>query len=252
MKFKLLVLILFVSRFSYAQSEKLDEYKVANINNVITLFKQKNIDSISSIISFPLHREYPIPSIKNEKELRQRFDKVFDKILIDKIANSKTNQWSEVGGEGIMLDNGIVWIDSGLGKIIAVNYQSPFEKQLKKDLIEKEKEVLYISLKNFKNPTYKIKTKNYLIRIDKLSEYKYRYASWKINEKESSKPDLILNNGILEFQGSGGNSVITFSKGNYTYKVYRNIIGEDNSPDITLEVEKNEQIILTQDGTLIE
>lgn len=252
MKFRLLVLILFVSKFSYAQSEKLDEYKLANINNVVTFFKQKNIDSISSIINFPLHREYPIPSIKNEKELRQRFNEVFDKVLIAKIANSKTKQWSEVGWRGIMLDNGIVWIDSDEGKIIAVTYQSTFEKQLKKDLIEKEKEALHISLKNFESPTYKIKTKNYLIRIDKLSDYKYRYASWKINEKESSKPDLILNNGALEFLGSGGNSVITFSKGNYTYKVYRNIMGEDNSPDITLEVEKDEQIILTQDGTLIE
>jgi hypothetical protein len=28
-------------------------------------------------------------------------------------------------------------------------------------------------------------------------------------------------------------------------------MGEDNSPDITLEIEKNEEIVLTTDGTLI-
>lgn len=252
MKFRIFVLILFVSKFSFAQNVNIDKYKLANINIVINLFKQKNIDSISSIINFPLNREYPIPSIKNVKEFKQRFNEVFDKTLIDKLAKSKTKQWEEVGYHGIMLDNGIVWIDSYDGKIISVNYQSNFEKQLKKELIEKEKKELHSTLKVFQCPIYKIKTKNYIIRIDKISEYEFRYASWKISENESSKPDLILKNGVLNFLGSGGNSVLTFSNGNYTYKIYRNIIGEDNSPDITLEVEKDKQIILTQNGTLFE
>ena len=251
MKFRLLLLILLVSKIGYSQSEKLDDYKVAKINNVIALFKQKNIEKISNIINFPLRREYPISSIKNGIEFKQRFSEVFDKVLIDKIANSKTEQWSEVGWRGIMLDNGVVWIDSYEGKITAVNYQNDFEKKLRKDLIDKEKENVHISLKTFESPTYKIKTKKYLIRIDELTNNKYRYASWKISEKESSKPDIILNNGELEFQGSGGNHVIIFANGNYTYKIYRNIIGEENSPDIKLEVEKYGQIILNQNGTLL-
>ncbi|TDE42680.1 hypothetical protein E0I26_12495 [Flavobacterium rhamnosiphilum] len=251
MKFRLLFLILLVSKIGYSQDGKLEDYKVANINNVISLFKQKNIDKISSIIDFPLRREYPIPSIKNSKEFRQRFNEIFDKVLIDKITNSKVKQWSEVGWRGIMLDNGILWIDSTEGKITAVTYQSNFEKKLKKDLIDKEKGNLHISLKIFESPTYKIKTKNYLIRVDKLSDYKYRYASWKIGEKESSKPDLTLKDGKWEFEGSGGNHVITFKNANYIYRVYRNIIGEDNAPDITIEIEKNGKIILTANGTLI-
>jgi hypothetical protein len=51
--------------------------------------------------------------------------------------------------------------------------------------------------------------------------------------------------------GSGGNHVFTFVNGIYTYKVYRNIMGEGTPPDITLEIEKNEEIILATDGTLI-
>ena len=235
----------------FDDNEQLEEYKIDSINNVITLFKEKNIDKISNKIDFPLYREYPIPPIKDKEEFRKRFSEVFDEILIDKIANSKIEQWSEVGWRGIMLDNGIVWMANSDGMITAVNYQSKFEKKLMKDLIDKEKENLYISLKTFEKPIYKIKTKKYLIRIDQLTNEKYRYASWKISEKESSKPDIILDNGELDFQGSGGNHVITFINGNYTYKVYRNIIGEENSPDITLEIEKNGQIILTEDGTLI-
>ena len=107
-----------------------------------------------------------------------------------------------------------------------------------------------MSLKTFENPTYKIKTKTSLIRLDELKYYKYRYAPCKIGADESSKPDIIIDNGELEFEGSGGNHVITFIKENYSYKIYRNIMGEENSPDITLEVEKDGEIILTEDGKL--
>lgn len=251
MKFRLLLLILLFTKIGYSQIEKLNDYKIANINNVIALFKQKDIDKISTVIKFPLNRDFPIPSIKDEKEFTKRFSEVFDKVLIEKIANSKTKQWSEAGWRGIMLDSGILWIDSTEGKIIAVTYQSDFERKLKKDLIDKEKKNLDVSLKKFDSPIYKIKTKKHLIRIDKISDYKYRYASWRISEKESSKPDIILKNGKWESLGSGGNHVITFTSANYTYRIYRNIIGEDNSPDITLEVEKNGKIILNEDGTLV-
>src|SRR5690606_40506133 len=64
-------------------------------------------------------------------------------------------------------------------------------------------------------------SKNYLIRIDELTNDNYRYASWKIGEKESSKPDIIIDNGKLKFEGSGGNHVIIFTNDEYTYKVDR-------------------------------
>jgi len=231
-------------------NEKLAYDKIESINNVFELFKSNNVDKVSDIISFPLERQYPIPSIKNKNEFNKRFSEVFDKILIDKIANSNIEQWSEVGWRGIMLDNGVLWMANSDGIITAVNYQSDFEKKLRIDLIDREKENLHNSLKTFESPTYKIKTKNYLIRIDELTNDKYRYASWKISDKETSKPDIILNDGELEFEGSGGNHVITFFKGKYTYKVYRNTIGEESSPDITLEIEKDGKTILSEDGTL--
>lgn len=251
MKFELLTLFLLVFKLGYSQSDKIDDSKVLFIKNVIGLFKQDNIDSISTVVNFPLRREYPIPSVISENEFKQRFTEIFDRALIDKIVNSKAEQWSEVGWRGIMLDNGVVWIDSYEGKIIAVNYQSDFEKKQIQELIEKEKQKLHNSIKTFQSPTYKIITKNYLIRIDKLSDYKYRYASWKNVKNESSKPDIILDNGEIEYQGSGGNHVITFSNKSYSYKIYRNVIGADDSPDITLEIGKEEKMILTEDGKLI-
>jgi hypothetical protein len=232
-------------------NDELKDYEIDSIKAVIALFKEKDIDRISNKISYPLYRQYPIPPIKDKEELKKRFSEVFDQILIDKIANSKISQWSEVGWRGIMLDNGDLWIANSDGVITTVNYQSDFEKKLRTNLISRDKDNLHVSLKTFQSPVYKIETNKYLIRIDELPNNKYRYASWKVDEKETSKPDIILNNGQWEHLGSGGNHVITFENGIYTYKVYRNIMGEDNSPDITLEIEKNEEIVLTTDGTLI-
>jgi hypothetical protein len=234
--------------------EASDELEVAekdSILRMISLFKAKNIDAISEKISYPLEREYPIPSIKDKAEFKQRFQEVFDAFLVAKIANSKIEDWSEVGWRGIMLDNGEVWMGNSDGTITSVNYQSEFEKQRKETLIAEDKEKIHPSLKTFRLPTYKIKTKNYLIRIDELENEKYRYASWKVGDNQSSKPEIVIQNGTIEFGGSGGNHVITFLNGKYTYKVYRIILGEGDSPEIRLSVEKDGKAILTQDGALI-
>lgn len=251
MKFITIIFSLLFFNCSHAQHQQLASYKNANINRVIAAFKQKDINRISRLISYPLRREYPIPAIKNDKELRVRFTEVFDDSLVGMIAKSKTKQWSEAGWRGIMLNYGSLWIDSYSGKIIAVNYQSGFEIKQKTTLVEKDRASIHASLRTYELPVYKIRTKHYLIRIDELNGNIYRYASWKSGKPESSQPDMVLTNGQFESLGSGGNHVITFINNNFKYLVYRNIIGEDNAPDITLEVEKDGKIILSEGGNLV-
>lgn len=249
MKYKILIFLLIIFNLSFAQND-LDKIEIANIQKLINLFKAKNIDGISKIITYPLDREYPIPSIKNETELKKRFNDVFDQKIISKISDSKIDQWSEVGWRGIMLNNGDLWIESD-GKIKALNYQSDYEINQKKSLIENDKKKLYSTLKVFKSPTYKIRTKSYLIRIDELENGKYRYASWKTGKSETSKPDLVLTNGELKFDGSGGNHTIIFKKGEFNYKIYRGIVGEKDAAEISLTVEQKGKMILQQDGKLL-
>lgn len=245
-------LTLFIFKISCAQTAQFKQQEIANINNIIRLFKQKNIDSISTIVLFPLQREHPIPNVNNAAELKLRFDEVFDTDLVDKIANSKIEQWSEIGWRGIAFDNGIIWIDGQEGKITAVTYQSNVEKEKRKAIIDKDKASLHQSLTDFESPKHTITTKSYLIRIDNLPEYKYRYASWKIGRKKSSKPNMVLNNGVLEYDGNGGNYMITFLDKDYRYKIYRYVLGADNSPDITLEIEKNGKVVLKEEGKLVQ
>lgn len=229
----------------------LNDEQTERVKTIIALFKENNIDKISNKINYPLYREYPIPPIKDKEAFKQRFNEVFDSILIDKIANSKLEQWSAVGWRGVMLDNGMVWLGYSDAIITAVNYESDFEKKLREALIAKDKENLHPSLKTLVSPTYKIQTKKYHIRIDELTNYKYRYASWKMGEKESSKPDIILTDGEKVFEGSGGNHVFTFVNEHYTYKVYRTMIENPKMTEIRLYIMKDGQEILKEDGKLI-
>ncbi len=235
------------------QTKQLDltDEQTERVKIIIELFKEHNIDKISNQINYPLYRQYPIPPIKDKEAFKQRFNEVFDTVLINKIANSQLEQWSDVGWQGVMLDNGTVWLGYSDAVITAVNYQSELEKELRAALIAKDKENLHPSLKTFVSSTYKIQTRQYHIRIDELTNHQYRYASWKMGEKESSKPDIILTDGEKVFEGSGGNHVFTFVNNNYTYKVYRNILGEEDMPDITLIILKDGKEILKEGGKLI-
>src|SRR5690554_300903 len=252
MKTKIFLLLSLTASIGFTQSQCLDADKQAKVEKIISLFKEKNPSKLSKVIAYPFKRHHPLPDVKNEREFKQRFAQIFDESIIDMIANSNINQWEEVGSRGIMLDAGIVWIDSDSGKIISLNYQSDSEIKQTTKLISKAKENLHSSLRNFESPIFKVKTKNYLIRIDQLSDHTYRYASWKVNNTETSKPDLVLKNGAINYDGSGGNHNISFVKGEFTYKIFRYVIGTGVEPDVTLEVYKNNRIVLTEDGTLVE
>ena len=100
---------------------------IQNIEYLKKMFRQKAVDEISENIVYPLKRTSPIPSVENAEELKERFDSIFDEDLIRIITSSDIDQWSEMGWRGIMLDDGILWMDYD-GKITAVNYQSKYEK----------------------------------------------------------------------------------------------------------------------------
>ncbi|MFX4235680.1 hypothetical protein ACOL3F_07015 [Aliarcobacter butzleri] len=237
------ILFLLIFSFLFANSNELKQSQTENIQKIIKAFQENDIEYISNnVIKYPLKRQYPIPSIKNQEELKKRFSEVFDDKLIEEIKNSKIEDWSEMGWRGIMLNQGTLWLNFD-EIIIAINYQSDFEKRLREDLIRKEKEQLDSSLKEFIEPTYKIKTKNFLIRIDKIDDSKYRYSSWKIGKSESSKPDLVLLNGEIEYSGTIGYQYFIFKNRNYTYEI--------DIDATSLEVMKDNKTILLEKGELL-
>jgi hypothetical protein len=233
--------------------DKITAAESKHIEYLIALFKNRNKEALSKKILFPLNREYPLPKTKNRDEFLKGFDEIFDTILVDKISRSKIENWSKVGTKGIMLDDGIVWIDLESGSIIAINYQSEAEKQKSFLLIEKQKKYLHPSISTFKKPIHKIITKNFLIRIDELENQKYRYTAWGVGKKENTKPDLVLYNGQINYEGSGGNTVLTFTNQDIVYEIQHHVTGFEYAlPNYTLTVTQNGRSIIEEKGVGLE
>ncbi len=234
--------LLFTSN-TFALEQKYHEF----ILPVIAAFEGDDKAAIASLVYYPLKRRYPIPDIKDEAELINRFDEVFDDELTAVIASSNIDtDWDSVGWRGIMLNNGVMWVDTD-GKIIAVNTQNAKEQALAKSLIEQGKQSLHASINTFEKPVLDWKTANYHIRVDHLGDHNFRYAVWGIDKKPSDKPDMVLLNGDITFEGSGGNHNYTFKNGRYSYVLQVTIIGCDTSPPGWIEVYKGDELLLAED-----
>ena len=192
----MLCLSLFFTSNTFALEQKYHE----SVLPVITAFKMHDKTAIAAHIRYPLKRQYPLPDIKNEAEFINRFDEVFDDELTAVIASSNIDtDWDSVGWRGIMLNNGVMWVDTD-GKIIAVNTQNAKEQALAKSLIEQGKQSLHASINTFEKPVLDWKTANYHIRVDDLGDHNFRYAVWGIDKKPSDKPDMVLLNGDITFE----------------------------------------------------
>jgi hypothetical protein len=245
-----ILLLIFSLTDSYSQLSK-TEYEGV-VEYFVDCIKNTNIDRLDSIISYPIQRPYPIPSINNKQELKNRYSEIFDDSLTSLITSSNIKEdWSDVGWRGIMLHNGVVWLDYD-GRFITTNYTSDKERAIEEKWIEYEKGLLYTDLKEFKKPIHTIETDKFIVRIDLLENQKYRYASWSKESDISNKPDLVINNGEWTPDGSGGNHHFTFKNGEYSYVVLVNVLGTDETAPFNLEVFKNDKVILNQSAELKE
>lgn len=248
--FSLLLFFTVCTFASFGQQLK-QEYQT-KINIFIGHVINDDSKEISKWISYPLKRQYPIPDIKTKEDFILKYTEIFDDSLKNLIIDSNpASDWDEMGWRGIMLNQGILWMDTE-GKIIAINYQSSLEKTKQKKIIETDRNKLHSSLVDFKNPEYVLDTSKFRIHIDQLSNRKYRYASWPISKPMSEKPDLILTNGEVFMDGSGGNHHFEFKNGIYTYQCFIwRLRGSDTSP-ADLIVYKNKDEILSQSAVIVE
>lgn len=217
----------------------------------INLVKNGDRKGLAKIVSYPLSREYPLPAIKNQQEFLSRYDELFDEALKKMIISSKPgSDWDKVGWRGITLRNGEIWLDED-GKLIAINYQSRMEHLQMERLIALEKLTLHPLLQKFEKPVLILETSQYRVRIDDMGQGHFRYASWKLNKKMTDKPDLIVLNGELIFQGSGGNHTYQFKNNSYVYECYIEVMGAEGAPRAVLTILKGEQEILSQNARIL-
>ena len=241
-------ILLFLSLLFTSNMFALEQKYHESVLPVISAFKAHDKTAIAAHIRYPLKRRYPLPDIKNEAGFITRFDEVFDDELVAVIGSSNINtDWDSVGWRGIMLNNGVIWVDTD-GKVIAVNTQNTTEQAHAEKLIAQDKQSLHSSIKTFQKPILDWKTANYRVRIDNLGDGNFRYVSWSIDKSPSDKPDIVLINGNITFEGSGGNHHYTFKNGRYSYVLHVTIIGCDTSSLGWLEVYKNDKQLLFEDA----
>ena len=233
------------------QSQDLKPEYQKFISSFISEVKSNNKNAVAARITFPLKREYPIPTVINKTDFIKRYNEIFDKTLISKITKSNpAKDWSEMGWRGIMLNQGDLWMDTN-GKIIAINYQSEAEKKQKNTLIAAQKKTVNSSISNFKEPVAILETSKFRIRIDDLGNDNYRYASWSVKKKMTDTPDLIIEKGKFFADGTGGNHYYEFIKGNFRYECHFIVLGEKNSPPAKLIIYQSEKEILSQNAKIV-
>ena len=243
-----IIALLLVFKMGYTQDLKKENFEI--VKTFVDCIKSNDIKKLKTLIDYPLRREYPLSDIKNELEFKEQYNKIFDDSLRTIIISSNIEKdWSAVGWRGIMLNNGILWLDYD-GRLISVNYQSNFERDKRNKLIDKDKKTISERLKYFEEPILIIETKKFKIRIDKLNNGKYRYASWSIDSKMSKKPDLIIKDGNWIPEGSGGNHRYEFINGDYKYNCVINVLGTEYTPPAELIVFHNDKEILKESGQI--
>jgi len=83
-----------------------------------------------------------------------------------------------------------------------------------------------------------------------MGNEKFRYASWKLQQSMSEKPELVILNGKVEFDGSDGNHSFIFKTDEYIYECGIVEMGEDDAPPAYLSISKGEKEILSQNAKI--
>lgn len=237
------ILALFIIFSFNSSAQNLTPEQKASIEKFKQLVNNQDWVTLSETTIYPLKRTYPISPIENAAGFIERQSELFDDSFRSTITNSSVdNDWSLVGARGIMLKNGEVWLDSD-GKLSAINHQTETEKVLEAELIQADKDSLPESLKVFERPILQMKTEKFFVRIDELKDGSFRFAGWLPASTSSyAEPRELIQNGLLEFDGSGGNHSYSFTSEFGTFVCRINQLGTETTPAGELVIYREEKV----------
>lgn len=246
--------LLFIALLYVCQPVMAYDYTTA-ILKFKNAIKSNNPEIIADYIVYPLTRKNPVPDIHNKQEFMNRYDSLFDKNIRNTIIDSNSNDWEVVGSKGIMLHNGLLWINHS-GQVIAINSFSEQENQYANDWEASDKSSINSRLKKYYKNINIFETQKYLGRIDKIKgnkeyQYTYRLALWYKNETMSEEPIIIVDNGTVEFLGSSNNHIYLFKSDKYTYIFEVTYVGPINLVPYQLIISKDNNEISRETATLI-
>lgn len=102
---------------------------------------------------------------------------------------------------------------------------------------------IHPSLKNYVENKVYCQTERFIIRIDKLGNSEYRYASWNKPKTVSDEPNLVLYDFEFEFYGSIGGYSYTFKNYDWSYQIERiNFAENDDDTGLFLSIINNDEV----------
>lgn len=124
---------------------------------------------------------------------------------------------------------------------LKINEKKELKTTLKEDLdLNGLRQIIWKDLKDFKQFKVYMQTEKFKIWIDQMEDGSYRYASWSISKSVDLEPDLILKNGTVNYEGSGGNHWYEFKNANTIYICDINVLGK-SSNDAFLVVKQGDR-----------
>lgn len=257
-KFLLVVFCLLSFNVSYANSNIEDNQD--KVTQIVQKFKDAiktdNPKIIAEYIEYPYIRKSPLPDIENKEDFINNYEMLFDDELKQAINNSKIENWNKVGWRGIMLYNGILWLNED-GKLSATNYYSDKARKYIEKWYENDKKTIYEPLRKYDNNILIFKTDTKLGRIDALNPEKhddsqYRLAVWDKNGKMSDKPEILISDGDVEYFGTAGNTEYSFTSGDYKYVFSITYVGPMDMNPYEFGVYKNKEEFYDDDNISLE
>lgn len=206
------------------------------VKPLIDDFRMHQYTAIAKRVELPLKRMKPLSPIKDLEAMERSFNVIFENKFISEILNSDIDKdWSAIGDKGVMFKNGLLWL-SYEGKITAVNYESKAERVASVILTESDKNSLHPSLQVFDKRIWEAKINNeHRVRLDKIDEG-FRVSLWFKSNSKNQIPDVILNNGTITYDGSGGNHFYKFTNpiSKTVYRIDVTVIGKEGGHELTI------------------
>ena len=217
--FSIFIILMFALQIKAQTNDSIPQWRQDQINKIVDLIKNDDFSGLSELIKYPLKRPQPIPDIHNKDSFMLYCSTLFDDNFKQKLINAKFTPDNTINrNDDFGLFYGYIWLNK-TGKIIALNYNSDKELLLQKTLTEQAKSSINSSVKKWKTNIIVCKSDKFLFRIDLLDDNTLRYASWSLPKSISDKPDLVLLNGVEEFQGTMAGVTYTFQNSKWKYVI---------------------------------
>jgi hypothetical protein len=212
--------VLFALIMMISAKSQVEQLIISDFDRIVLLIKTDNTQALSQLVNYPLKRNNPLPDITTSKEFIADYPVLFDTAFKKKLDQYKESDvLFRAGSYGLIGGPfaGDMWIDQN-GKILSLNYSSAAERERQQRMTDSIKKLMNPEVNSFKANIKVCSSDKHLVRID-ATDKGIRYVSWRNGDKISDRPEVILNDGVISFEGTQGGMVWTFKDGDWVYKV---------------------------------